>query len=296
MYHAALEKGRQRLLRYEELPMEWRNNEHILSGYRFIAGGSWGTLLRSGFEFHNETVNIQSHLLGTLSLIYLLVYIFPSSPHAHVDATFADSAIAILFVGAAIKCLVCSTAWHLCAGSGDLRCFQGAACVDYVGISGLIAASVMGMEFYGFYCRPELAAGYMTFSAVLGIAGMILPWKPWFNEREFKMWRIAFFLGLAGSALAPILHMAFLFGFGPTFAFFSPVIPSVAAYLVGLSFYANHFPECTSPGRWDNLLASHQLWHIAIVTAVWLHWWALSSWAAVTRGGGNQLSCAAPSL
>ena len=40
MYHAAVEGGRKRLLRYEELPHEWRNNEHILSGYRFIASES----------------------------------------------------------------------------------------------------------------------------------------------------------------------------------------------------------------------------------------------------------------
>ncbi|KAL8278284.1 hypothetical protein RQP46_009316 [Phenoliferia psychrophenolica] len=279
MYHAAVEGGRKRLLRYEELPHEWRNNEHILSGYRFIASESWGTLLRSGFEFHNETINIQSHFVGTLSLIYLLVFLFPNSPHANPDATWADSAIAILFVGAAIKCLVCSTAWHLCAGTADLWWLRGAACVDYVGISGLIAASVMGMEYYGFYCRTTLAVSYMAFSATLGVAGMILPWKPWFNERKFKMWRISFFVGLALSALAPMLHMASLYGFGKTVAFFSPALPSVLAYAIGLSFYANQFPECAAPGRCDNLFASHQLWHGAIVVAVWMHWRAMNVWA-----------------
>lgn len=34
MYHAALAKGKEGFLRYEELPMPWRNNEHILTGYR----------------------------------------------------------------------------------------------------------------------------------------------------------------------------------------------------------------------------------------------------------------------
>ena len=63
MYHAALEGGRKRLLRYEELPLEWRNNEHILSGYRYIAIERWGVLLRSAFEWHNETsTRDSSHL------------------------------------------------------------------------------------------------------------------------------------------------------------------------------------------------------------------------------------------
>ncbi|KAK4698677.1 adiponectin receptor, partial [Phenoliferia sp. Uapishka_3] len=290
-YRSAVERGRKRLLRYEELPVEWRNNEHILSGYRFIAGGSWGTLLKSGFEFHNETINIQSHFVGTLSLIYLLVFVFPNSPHALPEATWADTAIAILFVMAAIKCLVCSTAWHLCSGTADLWWHRGAACVDYVGISALIAASVMGMEYYGFYCRPTLAIGYMTFSGVLGVSGMILPWKPWFNEREFKMWRVAFFVGLAASALAPVAHMAVLYGLSNTLSFLSPVLPSVVAYLTGLTFYANQFPECAAPGRWDNFLASHQLWHAAIVIAVWMHWRAMDVWVVVAMAR-DQLSCA----
>lgn len=97
--------------------------------------------------------SIQSHFIGTLTLIYLLVFLFPNSPHASPDATWADAAIAVLFVGAAIKCLVCSTAWHLCSGTADLWWHRSSACVDYVGISALIAASVMGMEVHFFFTQ-----------------------------------------------------------------------------------------------------------------------------------------------
>lgn len=115
--------------------------------------------------------------------------------------------------------------------------------------------------------------------------------KPWFNERKFKMWRIAFFLGLAGSAATPLAHISYLHGFGNTVAFFYPAGFSVLAYLIGLSFYANQFPECAAPGRWDNLFASHQLWHIAIVCAVWIHWSAMGQWAELAAAG-QDLSCA----
>ncbi|ORY47590.1 hemolysin-III related-domain-containing protein [Leucosporidium creatinivorum] len=261
MYHAALEGGRQRLLRYEELPHAWRNNPHIISGYRFTAIERWGALLKSAFEWHNETINIQSHLIGFLSLVFLLIFHFPGSPHSLPSSHPADTAIALLFIGAAMKCLLCSAAWHLLAGCATGHWHRGAACVDYVGISGLIAASVMGISYYGFYCKPQVASAYMVFSAVCGVVGMILPWKPWFNDREFKMWRIAFFLGLAGSALTPLAHLAYLYGLSNTVYFFYPVGLSALAYLVGLAFYAQQFPECSAPGRWDNLLASHQLWH-----------------------------------
>ncbi|BGP33924.1 inc metabolism membrane protein [Rhodotorula toruloides] len=281
MYHAALEIGRERLLRYEELPPEWRNNEHILTGYRYIPIEQWGTLLRSMFTWHNETINIQSHFLGALSLVVLLVYYLffsTSSPHALADPHPGDTAIAVLFVLSAMHCLLCSTTWHLMSGCATSHWFRGAACVDYVGISGLIAASVAGATYYGFYSHPALAASYMCFNFIVGVTGMIVPWQSWFNERKYKSWRIAFFVSLAASAVAPIAHRAAIYGGMETLWFYSPAIPSVAAYLIGLSFYANQFPECCAPGHW-HIGASHQLWHIAIVAAVWLHWKAMSDWS-----------------
>ncbi|GAA5965201.1 hypothetical protein JCM21900_004897 [Sporobolomyces salmonicolor] len=287
IYHRALEIGKERLLRYEELPHEWRNNEHILSGYRYIPIEQWGTLLRSGWQWHNETINIQSHFLGFLSLVGLLIYYLsstpsPSSSLAEAATHPGDTAIAILFVAAGMKCLLCSAAWHLLSGCATSHWFRGAACVDYVGISGLIAASVMGAEYYGFYDHPNLAMGYMVFSSIIGITGMIVPWSAWFNQRQYKTYRIAFFVALAASAVAPIAHRSILHGFGDTFGFYSPAVPSVAAYLVGLLFYAHQFPECCSPGHW-HFGASHNIWHFSIVIAVWLHWRAMSIWSSAVN-------------
>ncbi|GAA6056849.1 hypothetical protein JCM3770_003600 [Rhodotorula araucariae] len=293
MYHVALEIGKTRLLRYEELPPDWRNNEHILSGYRYIPIEEWGALLRSAWQWHNETINIQSHFLGFLSLVVLLVYYLffsSSSPHVLADPHPADTAIAVLFVISAMHCLLCSTTWHLFAGCATSHWHRGAACVDYVGISGLIAASVAGSTYYGFYEHPRLAMVYMLFNLVIGVTGMIVPWAKWFNEREYKGWRVAFFCSLAASAVAPVTHRALIYGLGPTVWFYSPVLPSVAAYLIGLSFYANQFPECCAPGDW-HIGASHQLWHVAILAAVWLHWKAMGDWSAnvalATVGGAR---------
>ncbi|BGP56505.1 inc metabolism membrane protein [Rhodotorula sphaerocarpa] len=297
MYHQALEIGRERLLRYEELPEEWRNNPHILHGYRYIPIEQYPALLKSMFEWHNETINIQSHFIGFLSLAGLLIYYLvfsPASPHPLVDPHPGDTAIAVLFVVSAMHCLLCSTAWHLFAGCATTGWFQSAACIDYVGISGLIAASVAGSTYYGFYDHPQLANAYMTFNFIVGGIGMLVPWQSWFNERKYKMWRIAFFVSLAASAVAPIAHRSFLIGLGDTLRFYSPAVPSVMAYLAGLLFYANQFPECCSPGSW-HIGASHQLWHVAIVAAVWLHWKAMSDWSttvALARVAGLHVEAA----
>lgn len=53
----ALKHGAERYLMYHELPEKWRNNQYILSGYRFIPSDRPGELLLSGLKWHNESVN-----------------------------------------------------------------------------------------------------------------------------------------------------------------------------------------------------------------------------------------------
>lgn len=286
----ALQMGASRLLTYHELPEEWKNNQFIVKGYRFIPLDRWHHLLLSGIQWHNETINIHTHFFGTLSLFYLLFFLWPTTPHTAPDSsTLTDRMISMIFLVCAIKCLICSTAWHLFSGCGTLGPFRRLACVDYVGISGLIAASVMSMEYYGFYCRPALAGLYMSFTVAMGIIGMILPFQPFFDRPESKGIRIVFFVSMAGSALIPQAHMAFLYGLQETFSFYSPALPSVFSYLAGLFFYATNWPERIRPGWvFDTLFHSHQFWHVAIVAAIWLHWRAIG---IIHDSGRHGFSC-----
>lgn len=52
-----------------------------------------------------------------------------------------------------------------------------------------------------------------------------------------------------------------------------PELPSLAAYGVGLVFYALHFPECVVPIRWTRCTdwiggGSHAIWHLFIVLGI----------------------------
>lgn len=49
--------------------------------------------------------------------------------------------------------------------------------------SQLIVCSV----WYGFYCRPDLLKIYATAAFAVGVAGVILPWSAWFNQRKNKV-------------------------------------------------------------------------------------------------------------
>ncbi|KAB5588202.1 Hemolysin-III-like protein [Ceratobasidium theobromae] len=107
---------------------------------------------------------------------------------------------------------------------------------------------------------------YMSIAVTTGIAGSILPFQSWFDERKNKKWRVAFYLLCVCSALVPLGHMSYTHSFGRTWEFVLPVVPSLLSYLAGLAFYAAHFPECCFPG-WFDWAGSHAAWHIFAIIA-----------------------------
>ncbi|KAG6830068.1 hypothetical protein H0H92_002358 [Tricholoma furcatifolium] len=104
----------------------------------------------------------------------------------------------------------------------------------------------------------------------------------WFNRLEYRLYRIAFFLTLAFSALAPLTGIAVMYSWREMVAFISPVVPSLVSYIVGLTFYALHFPERILPPSIQQKLdyfgcGSHCIWHCFIVLAVSQHRAAIAS-------------------
>lgn len=257
-----------RLISYTDLPHLWRNNEHILSGYRFIPLQNWGTLLKSTFQLHNETVNIHSHIAGALIVLPL----FWPSKGLDEHTTWADRLVQTIYLVAAMKCLVSSVFWHIFSGCSDAKWFERAACVDYSGVALLVAASVWTTIYNEFYCQPNLAMLYSLSTLVVGIVGALVPWASWFNERQNKSWRIVVFLTMCFTSLAPFGHAVFEHGLHKTLSFLSPIIPSLMCYIIGLCFYATNWPERAWPGRFDLFLHAHQIWHVSIVMAILFHY------------------------
>lgn len=288
LYHLALELARngQELIQYEHLPNFFRNNEHILSGYRFIPIRNWKGLLRSTFQIHNETGNIHTHLLGLAAIVPL----FWPSKGLDDKTTPMDRLVQTVYLLAAAKCLLLSVSWHVMAGCSDRKWFEAFACVDYTGIAWLVAASIWTIVYNCFYCQPNLALAYSFTTLLVGFAGAILPWQSWFNERQNKHWRIAIFLTMCFTGVAPFSHAAFQHGLAKTFSFISPILSSLAFYIGGLVFYATQFPERWAPGRFDTWGHSHQLWHIGIVLAIVCHYRA----ALIFHANRLDFSCSVP--
>ncbi|KAL7422722.1 inc metabolism membrane protein [Cryptotrichosporon argae] len=280
-----------RLVTYDDLPFWWRNNQYIFTGYRFIPlHGKTGPipLLKSAFAMHNETVNIHSHFVPSIALLCCIPLIAYSSPLP--DAHWLDTTMLCLYLTAAISCLLSSASWHVLSGCASRGWFEWGACVDYVGISWLIAMSFNTVVYNVYYCHPRTVLGYTATNIACGALGSYLPFQRWFNERKNKNWRIAFFLFLNFAMIAPMVQLFYQQGYDRGSAFLSPFGRSIYAYLVGLVLYAFHWPECFWPGKFDRWGASHQLWHWAIVIAIYLHYKAIF----VAHDARLVYSCAAP--
>jgi len=175
----------------------------------------------------------------------------------------------------------------------------------------LIAASILTVEYHGFYCQPAAQIGYMTATTVLGIVGIVIPWLEWFdrqyptpfpqhqqqnrflflplaypirfNNSENRQIKVAFFIGLATSGVIPVLHLMVTRGVPKTFFFYAPIIKSLLGYIVGVVIYANRWPEKWRPGSFDTWFSSHQLWHVAILVGIYYHYKSVEGFLAMAK-------------
>jgi len=97
-----------RLITSADLPHPWRNNPFVLDGYRFIPLDRWPLILFSLFAFHNETLNIHTHLIPFV--------LWGASFIPFVESSSLVETPERLFMGFALLCLFSSVIWHTMAG------------------------------------------------------------------------------------------------------------------------------------------------------------------------------------
>ncbi len=270
--NALMQADESRLIKYEDLPHPWRVNPHIIRGYRFTE--SKLECLTSIFKPSNETVNIWSHAIGLVAVLAIAFHFYPTSATFPLS-TKTDVFISAIFFAAACKCLICSAIWHTMNGIADKTLLERFACVDYTGISFLVAASILSTEWTAFYCEPISRTVYMSLTAVLGILGTILPWRPTFNRADLAWARVAFYVTLAATGFAPVIQLNMTRGPQWSFYFYAPIAKSVLVYVAGAVIYASHVPERWFPGAFDYFGGSHNIWHFAVLGGILFHYMAM---------------------
>lgn len=268
----ALQSAACRLLTYDELPIQWRDNPYIIRGYRFSKG--YADCVKSLIKLHNETCNIWTHLVGFFILLGMAFYHLPTTL-SWTEASFMDKFTMIVFLVAAMKCLVCSAVWHTFSSYSRLAIKDNFACVDYTGITILIAASILTTEYCALYCNETARNIYMSITALFGISGAWLTWSPSFNDKNGKLKRVTFFVSFAVAGVTGFCHAAYLQGFIKTFLFYLPVLKSLFCYALGVVVYSLLIPERWFPGGiFDYFGMSHNLWHICVFGGIYYHYLA----------------------
>ncbi|TKX25348.1 hypothetical protein C1H76_2581 [Elsinoe australis] len=283
--HALKRAKENGLIAYHDLPDPWKVNPHITKGYRFCETKL--DCVRSCFYFNNETVNIWSHGLGLILVVGIAFYWYPLTPNFS-KYTYPDILIAALFFFAACKCLICSTMWHCMAAHSNQKLMERFACVDYTGISFLVAASILTTEYTAFYCEPISRWTYMLTTLALGIGGTVLPWSPTFNRQDMAWARVGFYVSLATTGFFPVVQLVMTRGLDWAIYFYAPITKSLLFYLCGACLYAAKIPERWFPGCFDYVGGSHNIWHVAVLGGILFHYEAMKAFFAEALRRGQS--------
>ncbi|VDM41499.1 unnamed protein product, partial [Toxocara canis] len=269
-------EARWKVTNFEFLPVWLQDNEYLRTGHRPPLP-SFGSCFKSIFSLHTETGNIWTHLFGCVAFVGVALFFF-SRPNALVQ--WQEKLVFSSFFMGAISCLGMSFAFHTvqCHSVGVGKLFSK---LDYTGISLLIVGSFIPWIYYGFYCRTLPMVIHMSMICILGIAAVTVSLWDKFAAPQFRPVRAFVFVAMGLSSIVPALHFFITDGIRVLLdeASFHWLLLMGILYLTGAAVYASRTPERCFPGKCDLLFQSHQLFHLFVVVAAFVHFHGISEMA-----------------
>ncbi|KAJ7220617.1 hemolysin-III related-domain-containing protein [Mycena pura] len=294
-----------RTVDWAELEPWQQDNPSIRTGYRRVTN-SWLLCFQSLSWWHNETVNIWSHFSGALTVVAAYILLLCSiSPGDDLDlaaipapfvplhlirmsslpsVTKSDSMFLDLFLLGALTCFLCSATYHSATcHSEKVEKFMNR--VDHIGIFFLGTLNYFSTFHYAFFCAPHLRSLYIAAMTVSGTTGTYLACAPTYATPAYRRMRTYTYFACGGVAIIPFVHAMWRNGWQETSRW---LLIEAACYVGGALTYAERFPECRWPGRFDLIGSSHQIFHVCTLFAVWAHYAAVVGgfrYWHVERGG-----------
>lgn len=252
---------------HSALPVWLQDNEFLTKGHRPPLP-SIRACFHSVFRIHSETGNIWTHFIGALLFVMILIYYLTTS-----DIKIQEKVTFGIFFAGAIICLLASAIFH------TFYCYSPEVCrlfnkIDYCGISVLIMGSLVPWLYYAFYCDYISKIAYLVLIGIFGCACIVISLWDKFATPEFRSFRAAMFTALGSSSLIPAIHYIIINGLYKVFsvgAFFWFILTG-ALYATGAYIYASRIPEKWFPGKFNIWFQSHQLFHVFVVAAAFVHY------------------------
>lgn len=266
---------------------EWRqDNPYILTGYRPNLPSMIACLKSIFGYFHNETVNIHTHLWGAVVFFLLILSLNKPSqyipwgvgswgddPKLSSSVTWKDTFVFGAFFLTGMSCLGFSAMFH------TFSCHSHKVCstfgrLDYIGIVWLTVGSFYPSIYYGFFCHRKAIMIYLTLITTLGGFATYTVVSPDYRSNSGRRNRTAVFIALGLFGIFPVLHGISLHGLLESANRIGLwwLIASGVTYIVGAIFYAERFPERLIPGKFDLMGSSHQIFHTLILMAAGMHY------------------------
>lgn len=268
---AILKAGRGGLILLEDMPLHWRVNQHIHSGYRFRST-IYGCIA-SMFSISNESFNIWSHALG-LYLVFLRQrdsdkrLAFGISGLGYNAVPAEDSLALSSFSVACVVALFCSVSWHTMCCHSQQWVFDSFDTADLMGVTILVAASALMVDYTAFYCDPFWRWAYCSLTAILALGALISMATPTLRHADTAWLRVAFFVGIGFSSIIPIVHLVCNIGVAQAMSWYWPMVNVWVPVLTGALVYGTKVPESIWPGRFDYIGSSHNIWHVASLVTI----------------------------
>lgn len=265
------------VVHHHSLPSWLRDNECLVKGHRPPLNSFWACF-KSIFRVHTETGNIWTHLIGFLAFIGVTLYFLSRSPS---EIQYQEKVVFSPFFAGAILCLGFSFIYHTvhCHSENVGKLFNK---LDYCGIALLTMGSFIPWLYYSFYCDLVPKIAYTALIFILGTLCIVVSMWDKFAQPKFRPIRAGTFLGLGLSGLIPALHFIITDGFYAAVKNHALGWLGLMAllYITGAVIYAMRFPERIWPGKFDIWFQSHQIFHVFVVAAAFVHFHGISLIAA----------------
>ncbi|XP_046447047.1 adiponectin receptor protein-like [Daphnia pulex] len=261
---------------FHALPKWLQDNDFIWQGYRPPLPSFWDCI-KSIFSIHTETGNIWTHMLGCIAFLGVGAFFLSCSEE---EIRNEDKVVFSAFFTGACVCLGLSTCFHtfLCHSEWAGQLFSK---LDYVGIALLIMGSFVPWLYYSFYCDFWPRIVYVCVEIVLGLSSIIISLWPRFGEPRYRFLRAGVFLSFGLSGVIPAVHYSVQEGWIKALnqASLGWLILMGLLYIIGTMFYALRIPERFFPGKFDIWFQSHQIFHVFVVAAAFVHYHGISEMA-----------------
>lgn len=283
---ARLWAARWRVVPHHALPRWLQDNDYLLKGHRPELN-SFANCFKSIFRIHTETGNIWTHLLGAISFIAIAVYVIT---RPSLEIQWQEKIVFSTFFMAAIICLSCSWMYHTMSCHSPSVAYVFAK-LDYCGIAILTMGSFVPWLYYSFYCHFLTKLAYIVSICLLGCAAIVVSLWEKFAIPRFRPLRAGLFIGLGLSGIIPAIHYSVNLGFVTAFTAgaLGWLILMAILYIGGALLYALRIPERFFPGQCDIWFQSHQIFHVFVVAAAFVHYHGICLMAAHRLAVGDCL-------